>query len=147
MPGVVENGLFLGIADAAIIAGPDGVVVLERDDDARNGLGSASPWLEAGYDSRGSCLCGGVKYRITGKLAKALNCHCSMCRKAQGAAFRSRAAVRAADFEWVQGETLLTFYEFLARQPQGLLPHLRFADPQQVRRTPCQLRLAARPPG
>ena len=60
---------------------------------------------------RGSCLCGGVKYRITGKLAKALNCHCSMCRKAQGSAFRSRAAVRAADLEWVQGETLLTFYE------------------------------------
>jgi ribose 5-phosphate isomerase A len=33
IPGVVENGLFLGIADAAIIAGPDGVIVLEPDDD------------------------------------------------------------------------------------------------------------------
>jgi ribose 5-phosphate isomerase A len=33
VPGVVESGLFLGIADAAIIAGPDGVVVLERDED------------------------------------------------------------------------------------------------------------------
>ena len=32
IPGVVENGLFLGIADAAIVAGPDGVVVLERDE-------------------------------------------------------------------------------------------------------------------
>jgi ribose 5-phosphate isomerase A len=32
VPGVVESGLFLGIADAAIIAGPDGVVVLERPD-------------------------------------------------------------------------------------------------------------------
>jgi ribose 5-phosphate isomerase A len=32
VPGVVENGLFLGIADVAIIAGPDGVVVLERDE-------------------------------------------------------------------------------------------------------------------
>jgi ribose 5-phosphate isomerase A len=29
IPGVVENGLFLGIADAAIIGGPDGVAVLE----------------------------------------------------------------------------------------------------------------------
>jgi ribose 5-phosphate isomerase A len=28
---VVENGLFLGIADAAIIAGPEGVAVIERD--------------------------------------------------------------------------------------------------------------------
>jgi ribose 5-phosphate isomerase A len=33
VPGVVENGLFLGIADMAIIAGPDGVAVLEREAD------------------------------------------------------------------------------------------------------------------
>jgi ribose 5-phosphate isomerase A len=33
IPGVVESGLFLGIADAAIIAGPDGVVVIERDEE------------------------------------------------------------------------------------------------------------------
>jgi ribose 5-phosphate isomerase A len=31
VPGVVENGLFLGIADVAIIAGAGGVVLLERD--------------------------------------------------------------------------------------------------------------------
>jgi ribose 5-phosphate isomerase A len=37
IPGVVENGLFLGIADAAIIAGPDGVVVLARDGDEQTG--------------------------------------------------------------------------------------------------------------
>jgi hypothetical protein len=34
-----------------------------------------------------------------------------MCRKAQGAAFRSRAGVRTADFKWVQGEELMTYYE------------------------------------
>jgi hypothetical protein len=60
---------------------------------------------------RGSCLCGGVRYEITGPLSGALNCHCSMCRKAQGAAFRSRARVRAADFRWVQGEDLVSYYE------------------------------------
>lgn len=32
IPGVVENGLFLGIADAAIVAGPGGVAMLERDE-------------------------------------------------------------------------------------------------------------------
>jgi ribose 5-phosphate isomerase A len=36
VPGVVEHGLFLGIADAAILAGPDGVIVLERDSGARS---------------------------------------------------------------------------------------------------------------
>src|SRR5262245_2963205 len=35
VPGVVESGLFLGIADAAIVAGPDGVVVLDREDEGR----------------------------------------------------------------------------------------------------------------
>jgi hypothetical protein len=60
---------------------------------------------------RGSCLCGGVKYQINGMLSQARNCHCSMCRKAQGAAFRSRASVNVSDFEWVQGENLVTFYE------------------------------------
>jgi ribose 5-phosphate isomerase A len=33
VPGVLENGLFLGIADAAVVAGPDGVVIIERDID------------------------------------------------------------------------------------------------------------------
>ncbi|MBX9587932.1 MAG: ribose-5-phosphate isomerase RpiA [Hyphomonadaceae bacterium] len=37
IPGVVENGLFLGIADAAIIAGPSGIVMLERDEAEQTG--------------------------------------------------------------------------------------------------------------
>ena len=37
IPGVVESGLFLGIADAAIIAGPDGVAVLDSDSDTQTG--------------------------------------------------------------------------------------------------------------
>jgi hypothetical protein len=59
---------------------------------------------------RGSCLCGGVKYQIVGPLSGALNCHCSMCRKAHGSAFRSRARVNAADFTWAQGEELVTYF-------------------------------------
>ena len=37
VPGVVESGLFLGVADAAIVAGPDGVVVLDRDSEPQTG--------------------------------------------------------------------------------------------------------------
>ncbi|HEY7644666.1 MAG TPA: ribose-5-phosphate isomerase A, partial [Hyphomicrobiales bacterium] len=33
IPGVVENGLFIGIADQAIVAGPAGVQVLEAAED------------------------------------------------------------------------------------------------------------------
>lgn len=38
-------------------------------------------------------------------------CDCTMCRKAQGATFRSRAKVQCADFHWIAGERLLTFFE------------------------------------
>ena len=37
VPGVIENGLFLGIADTAIIAGPAGIVTLDRDAADENG--------------------------------------------------------------------------------------------------------------
>ena len=60
---------------------------------------------------RGSCLCGGIKFEIAGPLLRPLNCHCSLCRKQHGAAFRSRARVSRADFHWLQGEGLLTYYE------------------------------------
>ena len=59
----------------------------------------------------GGCLCGGVRYEISGPLRQALNCHCSMCRKAQGAAFRSRAVVESAHFRFAQGEQLVRYYE------------------------------------
>ncbi len=68
---------------------------------------------------RGSCLCGGVRYEITGELTGALNCHCSMCRKAHGAAFRSRARVKASDFKWTAGEKLLSWYESSSGNHRG----------------------------
>jgi hypothetical protein len=58
----------------------------------------------------GSCLCGGVRYEIVGPLGKVVNCHCSMCRKATGAAFRTRAAVATADFHWRAGADLVARY-------------------------------------
>jgi hypothetical protein len=60
---------------------------------------------------RGSCLCGGIKFEITGPLMSPLNCHCSQCRKQHGAAFRSRMRVKADDVRWLQGEDLIKFYE------------------------------------
>ena len=59
---------------------------------------------------RGSCLCQGIRYEISGALTHMLHCHCSMCRKATGAAFRSRATVRSDAFRWLQGEALLGRY-------------------------------------
>jgi|SRR5579884_356697 len=59
----------------------------------------------------GSCFCRGIRYEVAGPLHGVVHCHCSTCRKAQGAAFRTRAGVRRSDFRWVQGEELLSGYE------------------------------------
>ena len=60
---------------------------------------------------RGSCLCGGIRFEISGPLLRPSNCHCSMCRRQHGAAFRSSARVHAADFKWLAGGDLVRFYE------------------------------------
>ena len=60
---------------------------------------------------KGSCLCGGITYEINAPLRDVINCHCSMCRKAHGAAFRTRASVKTSDFKFLSGEELLTYYE------------------------------------
>ena len=46
---------------------------------------------------RGSCLCGGIRYEIDGRLHDTQNCHCRMCQKAHGAAFATYAAVDPRD--------------------------------------------------
>lgn len=45
---------------------------------------------------KGSCLCGEVRYEIAGDIKYVRHCHCSMCRKAHGAAFGSYAKVPAS---------------------------------------------------
>jgi hypothetical protein len=60
---------------------------------------------------KGSCLCRGIRYEIDAPLGKVVHCHCSMCRKATGAAFRTRAAISSASFRWLAGESLLARYE------------------------------------
>ena len=57
----------------------------------------------------GSCLCGKVKYKISGKVGEIVHCHCKTCRKAHGAAFSSVAAVNDTDFELSGSENLKSF--------------------------------------
>jgi hypothetical protein len=58
----------------------------------------------------GSCLCGGIRYEIDGPVGPALYCHCAMCRKAHGSAFRARLAVPRSALRFVAGEALLARY-------------------------------------
>jgi hypothetical protein len=58
----------------------------------------------------GSCLCGAVKYRIDTPIREVSHCHCSMCRKAHGAAFASYASVPRAAFHLLEGQDRIGRY-------------------------------------
>jgi hypothetical protein len=59
----------------------------------------------------GSCLCGSVRYEITAPLGNAEHCHCSMCRKAHGAAFSTNSVVPADRLTVTPGADFITEYE------------------------------------
>jgi hypothetical protein len=53
----------------------------------------------------GGCLCGAVRYRVSGETNDAIACHCSQCARTTGHVLVSANAV-AADFNLDQAETL-----------------------------------------
>ncbi|HVP29262.1 MAG TPA: GFA family protein [Myxococcota bacterium] len=59
----------------------------------------------------GGCLCGGIRFRVTGKLGPAAYCHCKMCQRASGSAFAANAPARTAYFQLVAGSDLVSEYE------------------------------------
>jgi hypothetical protein len=59
----------------------------------------------------GGCLCGGIRYRVTGKLGPAGYCHCKQCQRASGSAFAANAPVRTKYFELLSGSDLVADYE------------------------------------
>lgn len=58
-----------------------------------------------------SCLCAGVRFRITEALAPIQVCHCGQCRKAQGSAFAANIPVSGAAFVLDSGAELLREFE------------------------------------
>ena len=59
----------------------------------------------------GSCLCGGVTFRLNGSIGPIVYCHCRQCQKAQGTAFATTAPVRAEYVEFLSGRELIREYE------------------------------------
>ena len=59
----------------------------------------------------GSCLCGAVRFEISGELAPIQLCHCADCRKAQGSAFGANIPVATADLRLVSGQDALRAFE------------------------------------
>ncbi len=51
----------------------------------------------------GGCLCGAVRYRVTGEPVAATLCHCRSCRRASGGTNVAWAVFALTDFEWLWG--------------------------------------------
>lgn len=59
----------------------------------------------------GSCLCGGITFRIDAALEPIQVCHCAQCRKAQGGPFAAITPVDTAVFHLQDDDGLLQTYE------------------------------------
>ena len=58
----------------------------------------------------GKCLCGAVQYSVEDGFSYALNCHCSQCRRATGAAFKPFAGIERSKLTVTRGSNdLLVF--------------------------------------
>ncbi|KAL1738780.1 Mss4-like protein [Schizophyllum fasciatum] len=65
---------------------------------------------------RGSCLCGGVRYQLTGEPFTHLVCHCINCQKVTGTAFASNVFFHREQLEITKGEAELKEYADLHTQ-------------------------------
>jgi hypothetical protein len=60
----------------------------------------------------GKCMCGAVCYQVEDQFLYSLNCHCSNCRRATGAAFKPFAGIERAKLRVTDGaDRLLIFGE------------------------------------
>jgi hypothetical protein len=58
----------------------------------------------------GSCLCGKIRYAITGQFDRFYLCHCSYCRKDTGSAHAANLFSKTARLTWLSGEDSITTY-------------------------------------
>lgn len=69
------------------------------------------------HQHEGGCLCGGVRYRVTGPLRPVVMCHCTQCRRTTGHVMAATAA-RRTDFHFVRQDDL-RWFESSARARRG----------------------------
>jgi len=72
---------------------------------------------------QGACLCGEVRFEITGEIDSIVYCHCSRCRKSQGSAFATNGNVDVDKFVFISGEDKMTGYATSAEQTKYFCRH------------------------
>lgn len=59
----------------------------------------------------GSCLCGTVKYEVSGSFERFFLCHCSRCRKGTGSAHAANLFSSSATLTWLSGADSIKAYK------------------------------------
>ena len=78
----------------------------------------------------GGCLCGAVRYAVSGPVVKTTACHCSDCRRASGAPFVAWTFFRTGALTWTKGSPKVLVFADRERSFCGDCgTPLRFYDP------------------
>lgn len=67
----------------------------------------------------GRCLCGAVQFEVTPPTKWCAHCHCSLCRRAHGAAFVTWFGVESSRFEIVNGADRVNWYKSTLEARRG----------------------------
>ena len=60
---------------------------------------------------KGSCLCGSVRYEVSGDPQRFYHCHCKRCRKSSGTGHATNLFMVEARLVFPEGESLLKRYK------------------------------------
>lgn len=60
---------------------------------------------------QGSCLCGRVKYELSGDFLSFFLCHCIRCQKDTGSAHAANLFSKASTLTWLKGESDVKTYQ------------------------------------
>ena len=59
----------------------------------------------------GSCLCKGYRFEVSGEFENMMDCFCSICRKAHGAAYATFVGCKGNQYSLLQGEELVAKFK------------------------------------
>jgi hypothetical protein len=72
---------------------------------------------------QGRCECAAIRYELTDDIIDLSHCHCSQCRRLQGAPYVSFAGVAEKQIHWKCGRDELKVYASSARNGRYFCPH------------------------
>ena len=60
---------------------------------------------------QGSCLCGGVRFELTGEFQGVVHCHCASCKKLSGGGGTTSGLIATGEIRILEGEELLRTFQ------------------------------------